>query len=417
MKYKLKIFELVLCMALAFSLFGCTYFSSDSGKELKPQGENKNMHETESSNKHQKTDVLYSEEVIIKKISELVAVQETAIITIDEELMIETINPADAWLKLEAKHLVADQRVFPVQDYSRTIYEVKKEGSYYLGIVNQSFIFQGDQKESTENRYFMFENGKVYDMGTALEKAMWDNVFAAFPDGEYEFARNLSDVASSYVASLNSMWNMEYISSVSIKIYEDKNTFLYNTKLSMPDWAGGWYESGESIKTYLYETTPETYEYLVRHEATHMLLAAATNDNAAYWMQEGFATTMPEYVTMGKLVINRKSTIKEALDAGKLPSVSEHVNTNIETLTNIFDVRLYYGYSSAMVVYLLEKTDDATLLRLFDELETYPYISLTMGEKVFDTQVITEKCFKKAMGKSFEDFYSGFNSWIITKLS
>ena len=103
---------------------------------------------------------------------------------------------------------------------------------------------------------------------------------------------------------------MDFNDPVSIKIYGDKDTFLYSVKLSMPDWAGGWYERGESIKTYLYESTKERYEYLVRHEATHMMLTAATNDNASYWMQEGFATTLPGYVTAGKLEINRVDTVK-----------------------------------------------------------------------------------------------------------
>ena len=83
----------------------------------------------------------------------------------------------------------------------------------------------------------------------------------------------------------------------------------------------------------------------------------------------------------------------------------------------MFEVRLYYGFSSAMVMYLIEKTDDATLLKLFDELKTYPYISLTMGEKVYDTEVITEKCIKKATGMAFEQFYEGFDAWLRAKIS
>ena len=193
--------------------------------------------------------------------------------------------------------------------------------------------------------------------------------------------------------------------------------FLYNIKLSMPDWAGGWYERGESIKTYLYDTTQEYYEYLARHEATHMMLSAATNDNASYWMQEGFATTMPNYVVTGALEINRIETLREAYASGRLPTFREHAETDIESLSEIFDVRLYYGYSSAMVIFLLEQTSDDMLKRLFHELDTYPYISLTMSEKANDTQAITEKCFKKAMGKTFDQFYAGFEKWLKGKLS
>jgi hypothetical protein len=70
-----------------------------------------------------------------------------------------------------------------------------------------------------------------------------------------------------------------------------------------------------------------------------------------------------------------------------------------------------------MVVYLLERTDDATLIKLFDELRTYPYISLTLSEKALDAEAMTEKCIKKATGRTMEAFYSGFEEWLRAKLS
>ncbi len=416
MKRILKnILTLILCAVIALSLFGCEYVRETFGNLL-------NTKETAEMEAYPaQTDVpknyIYSEDEIIQKISELVTKQEKAIIEADKELMAETINPADSWLTMESKHLVADQKVFPAQNYQRSVSEVRKMGEFYIGTVEQNFTFQGLPKESSEQRYFMFDGQNAYDMGTVLEKAMWGRVFAAFPEGYYDFAESLGISINSFVDKLSERWKMNFDEPISLKIYADKYVFLYSIKLSMPDWAGGWYERGESIKTYIYDTSQERYEYMVRHESTHMMLAAATNDNAAYWMQEGFATIMPDYIAKGKLAINRSDVLKEAISQDSLPTVKEHTATNIETLTDMFEVRLYYGFSSAMVLYLLEKTDTATLLKLFNELETYPYISLTMGEKVFDTQAITEKCFKKATGKAFDDFYSGFDDWLKEKLS
>lgn len=409
-----KILIFIICMVIATTFLGCDYLNIDFDKDHPRITLNKISPEPTEDYDPNK---VYSEDEIFQLIIDLVIKQQEAMIEADESSIIETINPVDSWLQLEAKHLVADQKIMPVKEYSKTVSDIIREGAYYTGTVKQSFVFEGTQKQSIEQRYYMFEEGRVYDMGTVLEKSMWGNVFAAFPSDKYQLAKDLSEVLNTYVDSLNVVWKAGHTSPISVKIYGDKNTFLYNTKLSMPDWAGGWYESGESIKTYIYDTSQETYEYMMRHEATHMLLAHTTNDNASYWMQEGFATTMPEYVLSGQLLINRKDVVKEAYDTGRLPTVSEHVNTNIEMLSDMFDVRLYYGYSSAMVVYLLERTDDATLLRLFEELKTYPYISLTMGEKAYDTQAITEKCFKKATGKSFDDFYSNFNSWLVGKLT
>ena len=417
MKQIKKITALLSALILAAALFGCKTAELQSDKL--PENPPKAPASAQTAEAAVQTEALavYSEEEIIRSITELVARQEAAIITADTGLMEQTINPADSWLKLEAAHLVADQKVWPVSGYKRTITDIAKEGAYYTGTVAQSFVFQGQEKESCEQRYFMFEDGQAYDMGTVLEKAKAGIVFISFPEGHYDFAKDLGDVTSEYVAAVNEMWGMSFRDPISIKIYGDKKVFLYNIKLSMPDWAGGWYERGESIKTYLYDTTQDYYEYLARHEATHMMLSAVTCDNASYWMQEGFATTMPVYVTTGALEINRIDTLREAYGSGRLPTFQEHVETNIESLSEIFDVRLYYGYSSAMVIYLLEQTTDDTLKKLFNELNTYPYISLTLSEKARDTQVITEKCFKKATGKTFAQFYAGFDEWLKLKLS
>ena len=208
----------------------------------------------------------------------------------------ETINPADKFLKTEAMHLVADQKIVPVSEYERTITDIIKQGNYYTGTLTQSFIFEGDKRGSQELRLFKFENGKAYDMGTVLEKVKRGSISAMYPEGEKELATGLCDTANEYISALSGMWGTNYKDPVSIKIYGEKKVFLYSVKLSMPDWAGGWYELGESIKTYSFDASLSRYENLVRHEATHMLLADVTGDNAPYWMQEGFATTMPDYV-------------------------------------------------------------------------------------------------------------------------
>ncbi len=360
---------------------------------------------------------VYTEQEIIKAIAELVGTQETAIRTADPELMAETIDPMNSYLMLEARHLAADQKVSPVTNYTRTVSDISYAGFYYQGTLEQHFTFQGEERSSSERRYFIFQDGRAYDAGTALEKASSGQVFISFPEGEYDFAMKLAEATNEYVSKLNDMWAMDFHDTISIKVYGSKKVFLYSAKLSMPSWVGGWYERGESIKTYLYDASLERYQYLMRHEATHMMLAYTTNDNAAYWMQEGFATTMPEYAAAGKLAINRENIVKQAMESGQLPTLAEHTSSNLESITDSFNVQLYYGYSSAMVVYLMEHTDDETLIELFEELRTYPYISLTLSEKARDAEAITEKCLKKATGLTLEEFYAGFDEWLTARLS
>ena len=430
MKSSGKISVLILCAAIIAAFSACsvtdTYVPTSvaatsanptvqiAGNVSGSQSETQTVQVLEAS---PAPEYVYSEQEIIEAIAELVKTQETAIQTADPELMEQTINPMDSWLILESRHLAADQKVSPVADYTRTVSDISYAGFYYLGTLKQSFTYSGAERSSSELRYFIFQDGRAYDAGTALDKASSGQVFISFPDGEYDFAMKLADATNEYVSKVNDMWSMDFSDIISIKIYGSKEVFLYSAKLSMPDWVGGWYERGESIKTYLYDTSLERYQYLMRHEATHMMLADATNDNAAYWMQEGFATTMPQYVDTGALAINRESTVRQAMEAGKLPTIAEHTAANLESMNVDFDVQLYYGYSSAMVVYMLERTDDATLRELFEELRTYPYISLTLSEKAMDAEAITEKCIKKATGRTLEEFYAGFDEWLAAKLS
>ena len=62
--------------------------------------------------------------------------------------------------------------------------------------------------------------------------------------------------------------------------------------------------------------------------------------------------------TSGKLAISRYDTVLTAYETDRLPTVKEHVTANLETLTDTFHVRLYYGYSSVMVLYLLDKAEE-----------------------------------------------------------
>jgi hypothetical protein len=203
---------------------------------------------------------------------------------------------------------------------------------------------------------------------------------------------------------------------MSIKIYDEKNVFLNSVKLTLPNWAGGWYEANESIKFYSYSKNPEDYYNLMRHETTHMMLADVTNDNASYWLQEGFATTMPNVLTNNELFID-KAILRQFHDIGSLPNVKDHIDLNLENITERNNVRLYYSFSNAMVIYLLEKMDKDTLLDLFKELSAYPYIDLTVAEKIPQTNKRVLASLKKATGKSFEEFYKEFHTWLLDEIS
>ena len=239
MRNYIKIIAVILCLAVLVPFSGCEKNESIKETELTftaAPAEEAVTSETETSIQETQEPAQaptaaaqkkYSEEEITEAIVALVKMQETAVRTADDKLMGETINPADKFLKTEAMHLVADQKITPVSEYERTISEITKQGGFYVGTLTQSFVYEGEKRGSREMRSFKFEDGRAYDMGTVLEKVKRGSVTAMYPEGEKELASGLCDTANEYISALGTMWGTNYKEPVSIKMYGDKNVHFY----------------------------------------------------------------------------------------------------------------------------------------------------------------------------------------------
>lgn len=356
-----------------------------------------------------------NEENVEDLIVKLVKKQEEAIINADVKAMLTTINIDNSWLAMETKNLVADQKIAPVKDYTRTVTDIKKTEDYWLGTISQNFLFNNKTRPSSSTHKYIFDGTNVYDAGIAFEVSVLDQVTAYYPKQHQEFTKAISDVTNAYIDLIQEDWKTQLSTPVAVKIYEDRNVFLNSVKLSLPNWAGGWYEAKESIKFYIRSRAPKDYYHLMRHETTHMMLADVTNDNASYWLQEGFATTMPNTLLNYDL-FNDLNILRQFYDSDNLPKVTEHIAINLENITARDDVRLYYSFSNAMIIYMLENMKKDTLLAFFNELASYPNIPVTVAEKIPETNKRVLESIKKATGKSFEEFYDGFDKWLIEQL-
>lgn len=355
------------------------------------------------------------DENVADLIVKLVKKQEEAIINANVEAMLTTINIDNSWLAMETRNLVADQKIVPVKDYTRTITNIKEMDDYWLGTISQNFSYNNETRPSSSTHKYIFDGTNVYDAGIAFEVLALDQVTAYYPKEHKEFTKAISDKTNAYIDLIQEDWKMHISTPVSVKIYEDRNVFLNSVKLTLPNWAGGWYESKESIKFYIRSKAPEDYYHLMRHETTHMMLADITNDNASYWLQEGFATTMPNALLNYDLFIDL-DILRQFHDSDNLPKVTEHIDINLENITERDDVRLYYSFSNAMVIYLLENMEKETLLAFFNELSSYPNIPVTVAQKIPETNNRVLESIKKTTGKSFEEFYNGFDKWLIEQL-
>lgn len=76
---------------------------------------------------------------------------------------------------------------------------------------------------------------------------------------------------------------------VEVKLYHDPEVFRQSVKPSLPFWAGGWHEARQSIKMVVNHRQSKWLASGLVHELAHQMVSELTNDNAAYWLQEGAA--------------------------------------------------------------------------------------------------------------------------------
>jgi len=74
---------------------------------------------------------------------------------------------------------------------------------------------------------------------------------------------------------------------IEVKLYHDPKWFRQSVKPSLPKWAGGWHEANQSIKFIASRMDPDQLASGMIHELAHQVVSDLTNDNAAYWLQEG----------------------------------------------------------------------------------------------------------------------------------
>lgn len=179
---------------------------------------------------------------------------------------------------------------------------------------------------------------------------------------------------------------------VEVKLYHDAELFRQSVKPSLPAWSGGWNEAGQAIKLVVDQQHPKLYAAGLVHELAHQMVSDLTNDNAAYWLQEGAAMYYEKHLL--PRLSDDFSPIEEQLPAKY--SYSDLKRLDLERLPDQAATQ-YYLSCYQFFRFLLKKHGEEKIKNVFKDLKKYPYLDLDSNRKKALLNIRTEKAIKQEL--------------------
>ncbi|WP_421383454.1 hypothetical protein ACOJQI_03105 [Bacillus salacetis] len=199
-------------------------------------------------------------------------------------------------------------------------------------------------------------------------------------------------------------------SPITIKLYSTNEEI--SATVPSPSLAG-WNETGESLKINTADKIEDTFSIL-SHELTHKMLSDLTNDNAAIYLQEGFATYLQNRVQKdeaGAIYFDDElvdTNTKKAIENNpKVLSIEE-----LNELSYSDDIFTIYRDGYLMSNYLIKTYGMEKFSEVLNDLAAYEYIDKRIEHKMETIQPLTIEAFEKvygpvdALSKEYIDYYS-----------
>lgn len=190
-----------------------------------------------------------------------------------------------------------------------------------------------------------------------------------------------------YVIQNRYHWNPK---RVEVKLYHDPELFRQSVKLSLPIWAGGWNEDKQSIKLIVSKEEPNRFASAIVHELTHQMVSDLTQDNAAYWLQEGAAMYYETHLLPGL----HEEKLPEEDQVKPKYTLAELQKLNLEKLPDQ-DAYQYYYSSYQLFRFLIDEFGEERMDQLFKQLRQYPYINMDTVMKQEKLNQLTNQAIQK----------------------
>jgi hypothetical protein len=189
-------------------------------------------------------------------------------------------------------------------------------------------------------------------------------------------------------------WNAQ---RVEVKLYRDPDVFRESVKPSLPEWAAGWHEANQSIKFIAEKVDPAWFASGMIHELTHQMISELTNDNAAYWIQEGAAMYYEAHLLPDYHWVHSVPKRFQPL------SIAELENKRLERLPSD-EASRYYLSAYFQFKHLVETYGEMKMKKVLETLKESPYIDVDSDQKIERLNQLTNAALGQVLRLRRNDF-------------
>lgn len=313
---------------------------------------------------------------VCQAVRQLIKQKEDAVNHHRLHLYLETIDPEKPMYLQEQKRWFQDAvRVLDPGSYHLRVRSIQPDGNKKLRIdLEQKYSVRGQDTKGQIPFILRYTNRGWKDADLPFRR-FGDNLITVYytePSFENK-AQTAYQTLNKAVLILQKKFGWKP-QKVEVKLYHSPALFHHSVKPSLPWWAGGWHEAGQSIKFVANGLEPESLASGLIHELVHQMVSDLTNDNAAYWLQEGAAMYYEANLMPGLRIVHHTNNLEEKW------TLSELENKQLEKLP-AQEAHNYYLHSYIWYEKLLKKYGEQGMKKLFAHLKKFSYLDCESDQK------------------------------------
>ncbi|PRX39612.1 hypothetical protein CLV97_1221 [Planifilum fimeticola] len=340
-------------------------------------------------------------EPVADTVRKLVKEKEAAVNSGDEERFLRVIHPDRRTYWREQKRWFEDAvRYIDPGSFRMEVESIAPERPFRVrALIKQSYRKDGKTRSVRYPLRFEKTEQGWKDSDLPFERMASGDVVVFYTDPRLKKQAAVAlDIVSRAVDAFYEKFSWVPAEAVEVKLYHHPELFRQSVKLSLPEWAAGWNEAGQSIKfvgAIQMDDWEESFASGLVHEVTHKMVSERTGDNAAYWLQEGAAEYYQTRLLPGLYSVSDEQRIDrpwrfvvlESLQLEKLP---------------VKEASQYYSQSAALFRFLIERYGEKKIGEVFAVLRQFPVIDRDSTDKIPELNRRTRAAIKKVLGKTME---------------
>ena len=347
----------------------------------------------------------------MRDVDALMASRVAAIEARDETAYAATVTPDDTTLFAEERNLIRAAKGVDVTGFTLNAADVRRDGEDVTATVRQSYRLAGESRACTFPARMRYADGLLLWAGPDFQSVSQGDVQVLYQPRGARLAGELCKAQARNAAALQEELSYSPPQGFVVKLYDDRQTFLQSIKLDLPAWVGGWHEYGEAIKLFRDSgVSLQQYERMLLHESVHGMLSDLSQDNAAYWLQEGMAGLLED--SRGSLRQPHGLTAQEL--AGPMNRYADQVVIDLERIdpSDAAAVSRYYATSKALAAFLMDTCGWDSMRKTLQSMQRHGHIAVTAAEKLEATQQRTARALAEELGLDADAMELGFGHWL-----